>query len=424
MSSQKKDEAAGTKPTTVKRNDVGELEKPVRMPNGWLRVDARLTRTGIFPYANPDGSVRYELRLPDEVFNRDALESFAMAPVTDDHPPVFLTADNTKEYARGAVGENVRRDESFVRARLLIHDSELVKKLEASEAREVSCGYTCDLEFKQGEFEGQRFDAIQRNIRGNHVAIVPLGRAGREARVRMDAESSAMLSTSPGRGASPAGAPAAQPSEAHVPHFVRIDGIEFDVNSAQAQQAIEAMIKRHNDALKAKEAELAEGAKALAAMQAKADAAGEQVKKLDAELKAAPDKVRAELKARMDLELQARQVLGEKVKLDGLTDRQVKEKVLAKASPDLKLDGRADAYVDARFEIALEKHREDAEREDEETEDAASRVRRAVEEPEHEDSDDVTEEAPSSRKVDSDDSYAKMLEHNRNRWKGEAAAKK
>lgn len=171
----------------VYRLDRGELRKPTKMSNGWMRIDGRITRTGVFTYRLPNGKVRRELRLPDEVFKQDAMQSFALVPVTDEHPPVMLDATNTKDFARGSVAGTLRKDGEFVAGELLITDADLIKKLEDGAAREISCGYNCDLEEVPGVTgDGQRYDAIQRNIRGNHVAIVPKGRAGPEARVRMD----------------------------------------------------------------------------------------------------------------------------------------------------------------------------------------------------------------------------------------------
>lgn len=176
------------------RIDRGNLSKPVKMSNGWLRIDGRLTRTGVFTYRNNDGTMRRELRLPEEVFKSDAMQSFALVPVTDEHPPGFLDAKNTREYARGSVAGTLRKDGEFVAGELLVTDADLIKKLEDGAARELSCGYNCDLDEKPGvTADGLRYDAIQRNIRGNHVAVVAKGRAGPEARVRMDGASVEVL---------------------------------------------------------------------------------------------------------------------------------------------------------------------------------------------------------------------------------------
>lgn len=169
------------------RIDRGNLSKPVKMSNGWLRIDGRITRTGVFTYRNNDGTMRRELRLPEEVFKTDAMQSFALVPVTDEHPPGFLDAKNTREYARGSVAGTLRKDGEFIAGELLVTDADLIQKLEKGAARELSCGYNCDLDEAPGvTSDGLRYDAIQRNIRGNHVAVVAKGRAGPEARVRMD----------------------------------------------------------------------------------------------------------------------------------------------------------------------------------------------------------------------------------------------
>ena len=65
-----------------------------------------------------------------------------------------------------------------------------------------------------------------------------------------------------------------------------------------------------------------------------------------------PKEFKSAVKARVGLERAAGKVLGE-VALDSLTDREIKEKVIATAS-DVALDAKSDAYVDARYDIVLE----------------------------------------------------------------------
>jgi hypothetical protein len=174
----------------VYRSDVGQLGKAVRLPNGFVRADARLTREGVFQYDTPNGP-RFEYRPASEVFNPSSVETFAQAPITDGHPPKLLDADNADKFTRGSTGENLRRDGDYLTSKLLLTNRGLIAKMDAG-IREVSCGYTCELEETPGVFEGQRYDCIQRNIVGNHVAIVEKGRAGEGAHVRMDKKGSAM----------------------------------------------------------------------------------------------------------------------------------------------------------------------------------------------------------------------------------------
>lgn len=168
------------------RIDQGILRAPQKTATG-IRADAYITRIGVFVYRNADGTERRELRLPEEVFETDSLGSFAMLPVTDDHPPEPLDPENATRYAKGALGENVSRDDDKVVASLSVFDAGLIKKMEAGKTQ-VSCGYTCDLEFVSGKHHLYgSYDAIQRNIRGNHIAIVDKGRAGPDVKVRLDA---------------------------------------------------------------------------------------------------------------------------------------------------------------------------------------------------------------------------------------------
>lgn len=169
----------------VKRSDLGALKPAKRRADGTLVVDAHITRCGVFEYLQPDGTVQRELRLPEEVFKKDSLDSLSKVPVTDDHPPDMIDAHNARQFMMGASGDAIR-DGDHVRSELAVYDSSLIARMDKGK-QEVSCGYECDLERKAGVHPDYgRYDCIQRNIVGNHVAIVDTARAGHTARVRMD----------------------------------------------------------------------------------------------------------------------------------------------------------------------------------------------------------------------------------------------
>lgn len=305
-----------------------------RLDNGWLRVPAAITRTGIFEYQQPDGSVVRELRLPEHVFAEDALASFDLVPLTDDHRGM-LDATTAENNVVGSVGK-VRADasKSLVEAELLIYSAAAISKIEAGKT-ELSCGYDCDLVHAPGEWNGQKYDAIQTNIRGNHVAIVDRGRAGPEARIRLDAAGDAI----PHRG------DAAQ--EKQDMEKITINGITFDV-PAQAAQAIQLERKVAADTLAAVRADADKAA-------ARADAAEAAATASKAKLDEAtsPAKLAEAVAARVALESQARRILGDEAKLDGLADGEIRSQVIAKLDPTAKLDGRSADYVTARFDAAI-----------------------------------------------------------------------
>ncbi len=350
---------------SFKRYDRGELAKPVKTPEGWLLVEGKLSRTGIFLYRNADGSERRELRLPEEVFHKDSLDSFIMRPVTDDHPEEWLTADNVRRYQVGTLGESIRRDGDYLAGRLMVTDAQAVAHLEGRSKVELSLGYLCDLEMKPGVHNGERYDAIQRNIRGNHVALVERGRAGPEARVRMDAQDAVMVTA----GASP------EPQVRKEPQVkIRIDGVDYEATEqlAQAHEKVARDAAAQAAALTTERDKLKADA---AAAQAKADELAEKLKKAEQEKKDAADpaKVREQVKARVALETAARRVLKKKdaEKLDSMSDAEVKAAVVKAAYPERKLDGKSPEYMEAAFDLALEalaaKRKKDEGEEDDET---------------------------------------------------------
>ncbi len=155
---------------------------------GYLIADAFTVRTGIQNYAGyevgrHDMSVVRVYRPESEVFSADTLRSFSHVPVTNDHPSVPVTADNWKDYAVGEASTEVLRDGERMRIPLVLKDKSAIADVQAGK-RELSAGYACDLDFTAGTTpEGMAYDAVQRNIRANHVAVVQRGRAGSEFRI-------------------------------------------------------------------------------------------------------------------------------------------------------------------------------------------------------------------------------------------------
>lgn len=143
-----------------------------------------LTRVGIFEYQNPDGTIRRELRLPEEVFAPESLASYKGKPVILTHEAGMIDSDNVQQEQIGTILSEGTQDGDNVRAQIIIHDA---RKLDYG-LRELSLGYSLDLEEVPGEWQGQPYDAIQRNIRVNHLALVEKARAGDSARLNIDGE--------------------------------------------------------------------------------------------------------------------------------------------------------------------------------------------------------------------------------------------
>ncbi len=153
-------------------------------PEGYLIDNPILTRVGIFEYHNADGTVRRELRLPEEVFAAESLASYKGKPIILTHEAGLVNTDNVQQEHIGTVLSEGVQDGENVRAQIVIHDAESL----SSGLRELSLGYTQTPEETPGIWNGQRYDAIQRDIRINHLALVQKARAGEQARLNIDGE--------------------------------------------------------------------------------------------------------------------------------------------------------------------------------------------------------------------------------------------
>ncbi len=157
-------------------------------PEGYLRIKATFARTGLQRYRRQDGTEAVEYRPEEEVSKKDSLLSLANLPVTLEHPPELLTPETCREYQRGHTGSNVEYRTPFAYGVVTITDADAIKAIKTGDAREVSVGYRVKFDATPGVTpDGQRYDGIQREISGNHVAIVRKGRAGPEVRLHMDA---------------------------------------------------------------------------------------------------------------------------------------------------------------------------------------------------------------------------------------------
>jgi len=172
----------------VARFDRGQVKGDAFVTDeGYIKANAIVTRVGVFLYKNPDGTIRKELRHPDEVFKVDSLDSMKMIPVTNGHPQERLvSAENAKRLAIGYTGETITQDGEFVLSNLLITDLASVKDVTERNRKELSLGYTVDLIPEEGSYEGQPYNFRQTNIKYNHLSIVDNARAGSEARIALD----------------------------------------------------------------------------------------------------------------------------------------------------------------------------------------------------------------------------------------------
>ena len=346
------------------RYERGGLRRPSKTPQGFLRVDGIASRSGVFEYPNDDGSIRRELRLDEEVFAPKALDGYEGAPLTDGHPPVPITTANVKQYEVGTVTSPARRDGSFVATSIVIKDPKVISKVERGDTG-LSAGYAIDLDETPGNHPVfGRYDAIQRNIVINHLAVGVQPRAGNAARIRMDGVA---LEIDP-QDHTTESAPMAkietdeqvrslqlQLDEATKLASERKDALDTAVTEAETAKANVVTLTNENSDLRTQIASAATTleTEAIVREKTRADAAEAKVSRFD-------ETFRTAVAARSKLERNAAVVLGV-VRMDDLSDREIQATVIKRL--DSQADTSAavsDAFMAGRFESLIESHARNA----------------------------------------------------------------
>jgi hypothetical protein len=302
--------------------------------DGYLMDSPVIARTGIQLYQRPDGSLRRELRLPEDVFDAASLATFSGKPITDDHPPEAITAKNFKKYAIGVISGAAYQDGETVKAAIIIHDGASVDKAIKGGKRELSVGYKVVLDETPGIWNGEAYDAIQKSINVNHLSLVQRGRAG-NARLNLDRHDAVSFN---------------QEEEVNMTTDtlgrLRLDsGLEYQA----AQEVVIAYEKMRADGGEMV-TKLDNLSKQLDTISAERDTLKAQIESADKIRSDALEAARTEIKARAELDKVA-----ESFKVDGLgkTDREVKEMVIKTIRSDADLEGKSEDYINAAFDLTV-----------------------------------------------------------------------
>jgi uncharacterized protein len=346
---------------TCFRYDVAPIDRYELTPEGYLRAWATIARTGVQHYTDADGSIRREYRPEGEVASPESLASFAGKAITLEHPPVLLDSANTKDYQIGFSGTEVVYDDGFVRAVMTITDEEAIKRIMRGDAKEVSAGYRVNYEATPGVTDsGENYDGIQKEISGNHIAVVRRGRAGPQVKLhldRLDAADPSLFT------------PIEEPS---MTAKVNFDGAEFEVTESvalavtkereDAKKSYEDMKKMY-DGMMSKASEMKEEMDAMQkdmqgktdSAEGRADALAEEVESLKLDLDAAKQvNVDSLVEERIALIDKARTSLDSAFDFTGLSARQIMEASIKATRGDADLSERSDDYVTAMFDTLAE----------------------------------------------------------------------
>ena len=381
----------------VQRFDSLPLDATYFTDEGYLVDHPIVTSVGIFVYHNPDGSERRELRLPEEVFAEKSLASYKGKPIIVTHDAGYVDTDNVKDESIGTILSEGYRDGDDVRAEIIIHDTDSLKKYKM---RELSCGYNLRLDETPGVWEGHPSDAIQRDSEINHLALVDKARAGEQARLNIDGqghdcmkgEKLNMENTTKRTDGAPTPEELAAAVEAFKKRRAERSGSAADggitaeppaqtAGTAEGEQPDAVQQVKDRRDRRDSEGDPADmpGAMGVIAQQdedidtllgvidvlkaagtttdgAEGDCGGTQTDGDGDEGNAAQDKKDRADSANDFCELLRVVRVGDRLNMDGLETMSVKDAkkaVLGKLKPTLHLDGKSAAYVNAAFDMAV-----------------------------------------------------------------------
>ena len=172
---------------------ANKAERPrwEKTPDGFLRCRARVLAERIMPYDRfeledpPPGQGLFNMLVTrDEMASPAALRSLEGIPiVAGDH--TWLTPELVKAHAVGSVAGTPKLDGDYLTCDLLVTDPETIRAIEADELPEISAAYLAETIFEPGVFNNAVYDALQTQLRFNHIALIAegRGRAGRDVRI-------------------------------------------------------------------------------------------------------------------------------------------------------------------------------------------------------------------------------------------------
>ena len=162
--------------------------------NGWFEIqDNPLSTVGVYPYMGRSISAEciqdhlYGVYRPEsELSSQECIDSFKLIPWIDDH--VMLGSEDAgltpseQKGVQGVIGQDVYFDGTTLKGNIKVF-SEAMANLIANGKKELSCGYRCRYEYAPGTYNGEPYQYVQREIRGNHLALVENGRMGPDVAV-------------------------------------------------------------------------------------------------------------------------------------------------------------------------------------------------------------------------------------------------
>jgi len=283
---------------------------------GDLHLPLKVAKVGIMTYPESGGQRRY---FPPETL-KNAVDSLAYASITRLHPEEKeVNADNVGRVRKGFIKEDSSFDGTYIKSNAVVTDEGLINDITRRILTEASAGYPYEHDGKPGKNEHGKFDTTITWIGYNHVAAVPVGRAGSDVKFELDHKGKKMANT----------------KERELPEFKigndqLLTRVSIVYDPETSQTAVDAMSGREETLM----SEINRLTTANITLQASNDASKESLKQIQT---AQDSMIKAEDLSAMVSDLVESREVALKVGLDCKTDtdsHEIKTKIIKKMLPD------------------------------------------------------------------------------------------
>ncbi len=154
--------------------------------NGYLVIkDNKIAKAGVFDYLGreisdslPETEV-YKVYRPWEELEKSA-KDFEGMPVKFGHEWV---QPEKRDIKIGAVSGEVKLEEPYLVADIKIYDKGAIEEITNKGIVDLSPGYKAYYKKEAGEYNGEKYEFKQEDIKYNHLAVVENGRSGKEVKI-------------------------------------------------------------------------------------------------------------------------------------------------------------------------------------------------------------------------------------------------
>lgn len=326
--------------------DTAELGKYTETPEGYLHGEFPITRPGVFPYLRNGAEVSQVAKLPEEVFSKATIESANNKPLTNEHPNVGVNVNNFKKLSVGMTDGDAHVEDNKLVVGATITDPATIADIKSGAKRELSIGFVADVPSENGVYAGNQYDAAQRHIKINHIAIVPRGRAGHGISIH-DSAAFVMEDVN------------TQGGTKMATMIINDQSFEVDQHVIDAQSDLKKQLSAAEALVAKLKKQLSGSEDSATSAKKEADSLKGERDSLKAQLEDAKknqmdqDAVDALVSDRMALQSTAIRFVGDSFDFKGKSDRDIKVAAIKTTNDSFNDADKSDDYINAFFDSAV-----------------------------------------------------------------------